>query len=85
MRLGALDIGDKANTAGVMLIDRVIKTLFRRQTHFNPNHTFRRTSPALSRKAKETLISQNYPSCDHATSCGATCQVCVNLMRAYAF
>ncbi|HSS13148.1 MAG TPA: hypothetical protein VLL04_04600, partial [Rhizomicrobium sp.] len=72
--------GDKADAAGVMLVDGVIKTLFWRQTHLNPNHAFRRTSPASDKRPKETLISQNYPACEHATSCGATCLVCVNLM-----
>jgi hypothetical protein len=33
MGLRALDIGDKADAAGVMLVTRVVKTLFRRQTH----------------------------------------------------
>ena len=52
MGLGALDIGDKADAAGVVLVAWVVKTLFRRQTHSNPNHTFRRTFPALIWKAK---------------------------------
>ena len=49
-----------------MLVVWVVKTLFWRQTHINPNRTFRRTSPALSSRPKETSISQNYPACEHA-------------------
>jgi hypothetical protein len=40
-----------------MLVAWVIKTLFWRQTHLNPNHTFRHAFPALLRKAKETPVS----------------------------
>jgi hypothetical protein len=36
-----------------MLVAGVVKTLFRRQVHFYPNHgTFRRNCPGLSKKAK---------------------------------
>jgi hypothetical protein len=56
MRLGALDIGDKADTAGVMLVDSS-KTLFWRQTHLNPNHTFRRP-PALSQRPRKRCFSE---------------------------
>ena len=34
--LGALDVGDKADAARVMLVARIVKTLFRRQTHQKP-------------------------------------------------
>ena len=46
MGLGALDVGDKANAASVMLVARVIKTLFRRQTHQNQTPTtYERDAP----------------------------------------
>jgi hypothetical protein len=45
MGSSALDIGNKADAAGVMLVAGVIKTLFRRQTHLNPNRTFQAHFP----------------------------------------
>jgi hypothetical protein len=47
VRLRALDIGDKADAAGVMLVAGVVKTLFRRQTHLKPQPSIRRSFPAI--------------------------------------
>ena len=64
MGLGALDVGDKADAASVMLVARVIKTLFRRQTHHQTPTTIR--SAHLSRPPQsgkqETPVSQKLPS-----------------------
>ena len=57
MGLGAFDVGDKANAAGVVLVVWVVKTLFRRQTHTNPSDRFRHAPPAPQRKAKEMHVS----------------------------
>ena len=83
--LCALDVGDKADAAGVMLVARVVETLFRRQTHFNPNQRPQAgaVSPPSHGKPEETPVSQNYPACEHAASCGATCQIRAHQMSAH--
>ena len=38
MRLRTLDVGDKADATGIVLVTRVVQTLFRRQAHLKtPN------------------------------------------------
>ena len=75
MGLGALDVGDKADAARVMLVARVVKTLFRRQTHQTPTPTTVRSgrlSPPSRRESQENARSSELPVCEHAASCGAT-------------
>ena len=76
MGLGALDVGDKADAARVMLVARVVKTLFRRQTHRQPQSPYiRRTQspPSCMRQARKRPFLRDYRAhVTTATSCGAT-------------